>query len=222
VPDGHPDEPPVAQEGWLGCGTLSDHRRLLPNGRAERRHQRVRARAVEPRVRRLRRSLRGEDLAGGACCCWTECNTCTRGRALPVHQQQAEADRHELGPCGQVRAKLETGKWKEIPGRIRDLDELWAWFFDVIRHYDWPEFEKRCKKHSIAHGKVLRAADEVLQDAQVVANDIVATVESSAGAHRLARPAAKFSATPCSIRHAAPLLGQHTAELKAQIAAKSL
>jgi crotonobetainyl-CoA:carnitine CoA-transferase CaiB-like acyl-CoA transferase len=51
-----------------------------------------------------------------------------------------------------------------------------------------------------------------------VANGIVVeTGHKDAGRLRQARPAARFSATPATIRHGGPALGEHTAEILAEL-----
>jgi crotonobetainyl-CoA:carnitine CoA-transferase CaiB-like acyl-CoA transferase len=51
----------------------------------------------------------------------------------------------------------------------------------------------------------------MIRNEQVVANGIVVETEHPvAGRLRQARPAARFSATPATIRHGGPALGEHT------------
>jgi crotonobetainyl-CoA:carnitine CoA-transferase CaiB-like acyl-CoA transferase len=58
----------------------------------------------------------------------------------------------------------------------------------------------------------------MLTNEQVVANGIVVeTDHPEAGRLRQARPAARFSATPATIRHGGPALGQHTASVLAEL-----
>jgi crotonobetainyl-CoA:carnitine CoA-transferase CaiB-like acyl-CoA transferase len=59
---------------------------------------------------------------------------------------------------------------------------------------------------------------QMLSNEQVVANGIVVETEHPrAGRIRQARPAARFSATPATIRHGGPALGEHTAEILAEL-----
>ena len=59
---------------------------------------------------------------------------------------------------------------------------------------------------------------EVISHPQVQANGtVVETEHPAAGRLRQARPAARFSATPASIREGAPGLGQHTEEVLAEL-----
>ena len=59
---------------------------------------------------------------------------------------------------------------------------------------------------------------EVIQHPQVRENRIVVETEHPvAGPLRQARPAAQFSATPAAIRRGAPLLGEHSQEILAEL-----
>ena len=60
--------------------------------------------------------------------------------------------------------------------------------------------------------------NEMIEHPQVAANAIVETYDHpEAGTLRQARPAARFERTPSGVRHGAPLLGQHTEEILAEI-----
>lgn len=59
---------------------------------------------------------------------------------------------------------------------------------------------------------------EVIRHPQVLANDIlVETEHPEAGRLRQTRAAARFSATPTSIRRGAPGLGEHTREILSEL-----
>ncbi|HST74288.1 MAG TPA: CaiB/BaiF CoA-transferase family protein, partial [Acetobacteraceae bacterium] len=59
---------------------------------------------------------------------------------------------------------------------------------------------------------------ELIRHPQVLANDIIVEVEhEAAGRLRQTRAAARFSATPASIRRGAPSLGEHTGEVLAEL-----
>jgi len=59
---------------------------------------------------------------------------------------------------------------------------------------------------------------EVIQHPQVRENGIVVETEHPvAGPLRQARPPAQFSATPATIRQGAPVLGEHTEEILAEL-----
>jgi crotonobetainyl-CoA:carnitine CoA-transferase CaiB-like acyl-CoA transferase len=70
----------------------------------------------------------------------------------------------------------------------------------------------------IPAGPVLRP-QEVMDDAQVKARELLQNVEfpGTPGSVPLAAPAARLSATPGSIRHRAPLVGEQTDEIMREI-----
>jgi crotonobetainyl-CoA:carnitine CoA-transferase CaiB-like acyl-CoA transferase len=60
--------------------------------------------------------------------------------------------------------------------------------------------------------------NQMIRHPHVAAMGIVAEPEHpAAGRLRQARPAARFSATPSAIRRGAPALGEHTAEILAEL-----
>jgi crotonobetainyl-CoA:carnitine CoA-transferase CaiB-like acyl-CoA transferase len=79
------------------------------------------------------------------------------------------------------------------------------------------EWLERLTAAGVPCGPVL-TRNEVIRHPQVAEMGMVAETEHpAAGRLRQARPAARFSATPAAIRRGAPLLGQHTAEILAEI-----
>jgi crotonobetainyl-CoA:carnitine CoA-transferase CaiB-like acyl-CoA transferase len=79
---------------------------------------------------------------------------------------------------------------------------------------DWLE---RLTREGVPCAPVLTRT-AMLSNAQVVANGIVVDTEhKAAGRLRQARPAARFSATPATIRHGGPALGEQTAEVLAEL-----
>jgi crotonobetainyl-CoA:carnitine CoA-transferase CaiB-like acyl-CoA transferase len=59
---------------------------------------------------------------------------------------------------------------------------------------------------------------EVIHDPQVLASEtLVETEHAAAGRLRQARPAARFSGTPAAVRFGAPRLGEHSAEVLAEL-----
>jgi crotonobetainyl-CoA:carnitine CoA-transferase CaiB-like acyl-CoA transferase len=72
---------------------------------------------------------------------------------------------------------------------------------------------KRLEAEDVPCAPVLRRKD-VIRHPQIAANDsLMESDHPVAGRLRQARPAPRFSATPTEIRHTAPKLGQHTAEV---------
>lgn len=59
----------------------------------------------------------------------------------------------------------------------------------------------------------INSIPQILQDPQVLARDMVRTIQHPAGDLRVLGPVAKFSETPSNVYAAPPLLGQHTEEI---------
>lgn len=59
----------------------------------------------------------------------------------------------------------------------------------------------------------INSIPQILQDPQVLARDIVRTIQHPAGDLRVLGPVAKFSETPSNVYAPPPLLGQHTEEI---------
>jgi crotonobetainyl-CoA:carnitine CoA-transferase CaiB-like acyl-CoA transferase len=60
----------------------------------------------------------------------------------------------------------------------------------------------------------VRFTEELLEDPQVLANDLVVTVDHTlAGPVRMVGPIVKMSGTPTQVRSASPALGEHTREI---------
>jgi crotonobetainyl-CoA:carnitine CoA-transferase CaiB-like acyl-CoA transferase len=88
---------------------------------------------------------------------------------------------------------------------------------DVLRTRPAAEWLERLTREGVPCAPVLTRT-QMLSDPQVVANGIVVeTTHETAGRLRQARPAARFSATPTPIRQGAPALGEHTAEILAEL-----
>ena len=64
----------------------------------------------------------------------------------------------------------------------------------------------------------VRFVEELVNDEQVIANDLVVELEHSvAGKHKMVGPLMKMSETPLEARIASPALGEHTAEILEQL-----
>lgn len=88
---------------------------------------------------------------------------------------------------------------------------------DEFRKWKTAELLKRLRAHGVASGPVL-SLDEVFDDQQVVHNEAVRVRRhSTAGPMREPRPPVRFSATQADETPLAPLLGEHTDEVLAEL-----
>jgi crotonobetainyl-CoA:carnitine CoA-transferase CaiB-like acyl-CoA transferase len=101
--------------------------------------------------------------------------------------------------------------------RQRHINERLVMTQEVLQTRPAAEWLERLTAHGVPCAPVLTRA-AMLTNEQVVANGIVVeTDHPEAGRLRQARPAARFSATPATIRHGGPALGQHTASVLAEL-----
>jgi crotonobetainyl-CoA:carnitine CoA-transferase CaiB-like acyl-CoA transferase len=127
-----------------------------------------------------------------------------------------------VGNDAQWRRLSEAIGWAELaedprfrtnPDRVMhrtELAALLAAHFATAPATDWVA---RIRAAGIPAGPV-RTVAEVLEDPQILAREMVSTVEHpSIGELRLVGIPFKFSSTPASIRRPPPLLGEHTAEV---------
>jgi crotonobetainyl-CoA:carnitine CoA-transferase CaiB-like acyl-CoA transferase len=88
---------------------------------------------------------------------------------------------------------------------------------EVLRTRPAAEWLARLTAEGVPCAPVL-TRERMISHPQVEANGIVIETEHpAAGRLRQARPAARFSATPTSVRRGAPGLGEHTEEVLAEI-----
>ncbi|MGE0416297.1 MAG: CaiB/BaiF CoA transferase family protein [Acetobacteraceae bacterium] len=118
---------------------------------------------------------------------------------------------------------LEKPEWLEDPRfltpalRQQNINERLSLTQEVLLTRSAEEWLERLAREGVPCAPVLTRS-AMIQDPQVRATGIV--VESdheTAGTLRQARPAARFSETPAAIRHGGPALGQHTAEILAEL-----
>lgn len=109
-------------------------------------------------------------------------------------------------------------RYASNPARVAHRDELvtiLAQHFSRASVADWVE---QIQAAGIPAGAV-RSIDQVLTDPQVLARDMVVTVQHpTIGDLKLLGIPFKFSGTPATIRRPPPLLGEHTAEILAAYA----
>ena len=121
---------------------------------------------------------------------------------------------------------LERPEWLDDPRfatpalRQKHINERLAMIQEVLRTRRAAEWLERLTAAGVPCAPVLTRG-RMIEHPQVVANGIVMETEHpGAGMLRQARPAARFSATPTSVRRGAPALGEHTDEILAEIGHK--
>ena len=112
---------------------------------------------------------------------------------------------------------LEDSRFKTPALRQRHINERLVMTQEALLTRSAEEWLVRLTQHGVPCAPVLTRT-AMLSNEQVVANGIVVeTDHQEAGRLRQARSAARFSRTPASIRHGGPALGEHTAEVLAEL-----
>ena len=112
---------------------------------------------------------------------------------------------------------LDDPRFQTPAGRVRHADARLELTAEVLKTRTSAEWLARLEAEDVPCAPVLSRA-EVIADAQVAANELI--VESDhpqAGRMRQPRPAARFERTPAEIRSPAPLLGEHTDAVLAEL-----
>ena len=108
-------------------------------------------------------------------------------------------------------------RFKDIVSRMANAAALKAAFAEAVATFTTADVRARLEAEDAPHAVVLTRA-EVPSDPQIVHNgSLVVTDHPAAGRLREAVPAAKFAATPSSLRRHAPLLGEQTDEILAEL-----
>src|SRR5262245_15562222 len=101
--------------------------------------------------------------------------------------------------------------------RQANIDARLALIQEVLRTRSSAEWLARLESEGVPCAPVLSRA-QVIRHAQIVENESVFESDHpQAGRIRQARPAARFSATPCAAVRGAPRLGEHTASVLADL-----
>jgi len=118
---------------------------------------------------------------------------------------------------------INTPEWLQDPRfltpalRQRHINERLSMTQEVLKTRPAAEWLERLTAHGVPCAPVLTRT-AMLSNEQVVANGIVVETEHpAAGRLRQARPAARFSGTPATIRQGGPALGQHTETILAEL-----
>ncbi|HCB37338.1 MAG TPA: CoA transferase [Acidimicrobiaceae bacterium] len=108
-------------------------------------------------------------------------------------------------------------RFADHDARIANVDELYALIADLAGTHTTAQWLDFCDEASIAAAAVLDLA-ELDDDPHLAAVGLVRTVEHpSEGAYRHVRDAVEFSDSPTALHRHAPRLGEHTAELLAEL-----
>jgi crotonobetainyl-CoA:carnitine CoA-transferase CaiB-like acyl-CoA transferase len=114
-------------------------------------------------------------------------------------------------------AWLDDPRFKTPALRQKHINERLAMIQQVLLTRPAAEWLERLTAEGVPCAPVL-SRSRMIQHPQVVANGIVVETEHhQAGRLRQARPAARFTATPTGIRRGGPALGEHTAEILAEL-----
>jgi crotonobetainyl-CoA:carnitine CoA-transferase CaiB-like acyl-CoA transferase len=112
---------------------------------------------------------------------------------------------------------LEDLRFKTPALRQRHINERLAMTQEAFRARGGEEWLDRLTQEGVPCAPVLTRT-QMLSDPQVIANGIVVETEHpQAGRIRQARPAARFSGTPATIRRGGAALGEQTAQVLAEI-----
>jgi len=112
---------------------------------------------------------------------------------------------------------LDDPRFQTPAGRVKHADARLELTAEVLKTRTSAEWLARLEAEDVPCAPVLSRA-EVIADAQVATNELI--VESDhpqAGRMRQPRPAARFERTPAEIRSPAPLLGEHTDAVLAEL-----
>ena len=112
---------------------------------------------------------------------------------------------------------LEDARFKTPALRQRNIDHRLRMTQEVLRTRPAAEWLERLTAAGVPCAPVLTRG-EMIRDPQVQATGIVVETDHAlAGRLRGARPAARFSATPASIRSGGPALGEHSAAILGEL-----
>ena len=112
---------------------------------------------------------------------------------------------------------LDDPRFKTPTGRARYADERLELTQQALTSKTSVEWLKIFDAAEVPSAPVL-SREDLFTDPQIVANElIVESTHPHAGAMRQARPPVRFEDTPAAIRRPAPMLGEHTDEVMAEL-----
>ncbi len=112
---------------------------------------------------------------------------------------------------------IEDPRFGDVTARTRNAEELAKILDEATGAHTTAELCARLESEDVPHAAV-NALDSLHRDPQVIENRLLVESEHPyAGWTRTPRPVASFEVTPATIRRPAPLLGEHTAEVLAEL-----
>ncbi len=131
----------------------------------------------------------------------------------------AIADAEFAGLCRAVERPdlIGDSRFADTTARMKNADALARVLDEATGRRTTAELCARLEAEDVPHAPVNRLA-ELHADPQVVENGLVLEIEHpAAGRLRTPRPVARFARTPAAVRCAAPSLGEHGAEILAEL-----
>ena len=112
---------------------------------------------------------------------------------------------------------LEDPRFTDHAQRPQLRREIHSKIAEIMKRGGSRECLEQLYEADVPAGPIL-SREEVFEEPQVVENEMLVNVlHPRVGRTRMVAPALRFSATPAAVRHAAPQLGEHTAEVLEQL-----
>ncbi|MAE93380.1 MAG: hypothetical protein CL910_01835 [Deltaproteobacteria bacterium] len=131
----------------------------------------------------------------------------------------AVSDAEWTGLCRAIDREdwLDDERFQTAAGRIMHAGERLTMTAEVFLERTTEEWMERLEAEDVPSAPVLSRGD-LLEHPQIRANELIVEGEHPvAGAMRQARPAERFDRTPSTLARPAPLLGEHTDEVLAEL-----
>ncbi len=117
----------------------------------------------------------------------------------------------------EIEEYVDDPRFKEAPQRVMNLPDLQALLAPIFASKTREEWRAHLEKHGVPAGPILTIG-EMQADPQVKARDMFVEVEHSrVGTVKTLGSPMKFSKSPPSVRRAAPVLGEHSREVLAEL-----
>ena len=129
----------------------------------------------------------------------------------------ADAEFEGLCRALELPALRDDPRFADTASRLQHFEALGAALDRATRDRNLADLTARLAAEDVPHAPV-NTAETLPRDPQVVANALLVESEHpAAGRMRMPRPPVRFEATPASLRDPAPLLGQHTEAVLAEL-----